>query len=45
MDARIKLGRLLLISGNFNDALKLVNDVKDPESQNADLLASKRAFF
>ena len=45
MDARIRLGGLLLISGNFNDALKLVNDVKDPQSQNANLLALKAGIL
>ena len=45
MVSRIKLGRLLLVGGAFNDALQLVNDVKDPEAQNADLLALKGAIL
>jgi len=45
MDARIRLGGLLLISGNFNEALKLVNDVKEPQSQNANLLALKAGIL
>ena len=39
--ARLKLGKLLLASGAFNDALKVVNDAKDADSQNPDLLALK----
>ena len=45
LTARIKLGRLLLIGGAFDDALKLVNDVQGADSQNADLLALKAAVL
>ena len=45
MASRIKLGRLLLVGGAFNDALQLVNEVKDPDAQNADLLALKGAIL
>ena len=41
MAARLKLGRLLLAGGAFDDALKLVNEVKEPDDQNPDLLALK----
>ena len=43
--SRIKLGRLLLVSGNLKDALQLVNEVKSDDSQNADLLALKAAIL
>jgi tetratricopeptide (TPR) repeat protein len=43
MAARLKLGRLLLVGGAFDDALKLVNDPKVADTQNADLLALKAA--
>jgi tetratricopeptide (TPR) repeat protein len=42
---RIKLGRLLLVGGAFDDALKLVNDAKDADAQNADLMALKAAIL
>jgi len=42
---RIKLGRLLLVGGAFDDALKLVNDAKAADTQNADLLALKAAIL
>src|ERR1700676_534523 len=42
---RIKLGRLLLVGGAFGDALKLVNDTKAADTQNADLLALKAAIL
>ena len=45
MTARLKLGRLLLVGGSYDDALKLVNEVKEPESQNADLWALKAAIL
>jgi len=45
MPARLKLGRLLLVGGSYDDALKLVNEVKEPESQNADLLALRAAIL
>jgi tetratricopeptide (TPR) repeat protein len=45
MTARITLGRLLLLSGTVDDALRLVNDVKPADSQNADLLALKAAVL
>jgi tetratricopeptide (TPR) repeat protein len=43
--ARVKLGRLLLVAGQFDEALHLVNDVKDADGQNADLLALKAAVL
>ena len=45
MTARVKLGRLLLASRQVSDALKLVNDVKEADSQNADFLALKAAIL
>ncbi len=45
MMARLKLGRLLLAGGAFNDALKLVNEVKEPGDQNPDLLALKATIL
>jgi tetratricopeptide (TPR) repeat protein len=42
---RIKLGRLLLVGGAFDDALRLVNDAKVADTQNADLLALKAAIL
>jgi len=45
MDARIKLGRLLLLAGAFDDALHVANDTKEGDSQNADLLALKAAIL
>ena len=42
---RIKLGRLLLVGGAFDDALRLVNDAKTADTQNADLLALKAAIL
>lgn len=45
MTTRIKLGRLLLVAGDFNGALQLVNDVKGADSQNTDLLALKGAIL
>jgi tetratricopeptide (TPR) repeat protein len=45
MTDRLKLGRLLLAGGAVDDALKLVNDVKEPDSQNAELLALKAAIL
>jgi tetratricopeptide (TPR) repeat protein len=45
MTSRIKLGRLLLVAGAFDDALHLVNDVKEPASKNAELLALKGAIL
>jgi tetratricopeptide (TPR) repeat protein len=45
MATRLKLGRLLLIGGGVDDALKLVNEVKAPDDQNADLLALKAAIL
>jgi tetratricopeptide (TPR) repeat protein len=44
-EARLKLGRLLVVRGNLNDALKVVNDAKDPDDQNADLVALKGAIL
>jgi cellulose synthase operon protein C len=43
--ARIKLGRLLLVAGAVDDALRLVNDTKEGDGQNADLLALKAAVL
>src|SRR6516225_9932790 len=45
MATRLKLGRLLLAGGGVDDALKLVNEVKAPDDQNADLLALKAAIL
>ena len=45
MAARLKLGRLLLVGGAYDDALKLVNEVKEPDGQNADLLALKASIL
>jgi cellulose synthase operon protein C len=39
--ARVKLGRLLLVAGAFDDALGVINDAKEAASHNADLLALK----
>jgi tetratricopeptide (TPR) repeat protein len=38
---RVKLGRLLLIAGAYDEALKLVNDTKEGDGENADLLSLK----
>jgi tetratricopeptide (TPR) repeat protein len=43
--ARLKLGRLLLVGGVVDDALRLANDVKAPDDQNPDLLALKGAIL
>lgn len=45
MTARVKLGRLLLAGGAVDEALRLVNDVKETDNQNADLLAVKAAIL
>lgn len=45
LSARLKLGRLELMGGAYNDALSLVNDVKAPDDQNPDLLALKAAIL
>ena len=45
MSVRLKLGRLLLVEGAFDDALRLVNDPKVADIQNADLLALKAAIL
>jgi tetratricopeptide (TPR) repeat protein len=45
MTTRLKLGRLLLLGRAFDRALRLVNDVKEADSQNADLLALKAAVL
>lgn len=45
LSARLKLGRLELVGGAFNDALALVNDVKTPDNQSSDLLALKAAIL
>ena len=45
MAARLKLGRLLLMGGGVDDALRLANDVKAPDDQNPDLLALKAAIL
>src|SRR5580704_1239265 len=42
---RIKLGRLLLAAKSYDEVLRLVNDVKEPASQNPDLLALKAAVL
>jgi tetratricopeptide (TPR) repeat protein len=42
---RIKLGRLLLAAKSYDEVLHLVNDVKEPASQNPDLLALKAAVL
>ena len=43
--ARVKLSRLLFMAGALDDALKVANDAKDTDSQNADLLALKGAIL
>ena len=45
LSTRIKLGRLLLLTGGYDEALRLVNDVKDKDSHNADLFALKAAIL
>jgi cellulose synthase operon protein C len=45
MASRLKLGRLLLLAGSLDDALHVVNDVKEGDDQNADLLALKGAIL
>ena len=45
LTARIKLGRLLLVAGNVDDALRVVDDAKETDNQNADLLALKAAIL
>ena len=45
ISARIKLGRLLLVGGAFEDALRLVNDASGEESQSAGLIALKAAIL
>ena len=44
MTSRIKLGKLLLISGSVDGALRLVNDDK-ADKQNADLIALRAAIL
>lgn len=43
--ARVKLGRLLLLAGALDDALRVANDAQEQDSQNADLLALKGAIL
>jgi tetratricopeptide (TPR) repeat protein len=45
VDARIKLGKLLLLAGSLDEALKLVNDSDEVANQNADLRALKAAVL
>jgi len=42
---RLKLAKLLLIEGGANQALKLVNDISEPDTNNADLLALKAVIY
>jgi tetratricopeptide (TPR) repeat protein len=43
--ARLKLGRLLLVAGAYDEALKLVTDTKEGDGENADLLSLKAAIL
>jgi cellulose synthase operon protein C len=43
--ARLKLARILLAAGATDQSLKLVNDISEPDTNNATLLALKAAIF
>jgi tetratricopeptide (TPR) repeat protein len=45
LEARIKLGRLLLIAGAMDEALKLVNEIDEAGDQSANLHALKAAVL
>src|ERR1700733_1768167 len=42
---RLKLARILLAAGATDQSLKLVNDISEPDTNNATLLALKAAIF
>jgi tetratricopeptide (TPR) repeat protein len=45
MASRVKLARLLLLAGNVDEALRIVNAATPPNDQNSDLLALKATIL